>query len=72
MQELWQSVIWEVVHANLEKAYNNAVLTVLNRLPFVAAWLLGCSIVLVAKRILCRELNEFSSFLVSKYALGEA
>ena len=25
-----------------------------------------------AKRILYRELNEFSSFLVSKYALGEA
>ena len=65
-------MIWEVVHANLEKAYNNVVLTVLNRLPFVAVWLHGCFIVLVAKRILCRELNEFSSFLVSKYALGEA
>ena len=55
-------MIWEVVYANLEKDFNNVVLTVLNRLPFV----------FVAKRILCRELNEFSSFLVSKYALGEA
>ena len=60
------------MHANLEKAYNNVVLTVLSRLPFVAVWLHGCFIVRVAKRILCRELNEFSSFLVSKYALGEA
>ena len=62
-------MIWEVVHANLEKAYNNVVL---NRLPFAAVWLHGCFIVLVAKKILCREPNEFSSFLVSKYALGEA
>ena len=65
-------MIWEVVHANLEKVYNNVVLIVFNRLPFVAVWLPGCFIVLAAKKILCRELNEFSSFLVSKYALGEA
>ena len=65
-------MIWEVVHANFEKAYNNVVLTVLNRHPFVAVWLHGCFIVSVAKIILCRKLNEFSSFLVSKYALGEA
>ena len=50
------------MHANLEKAYNNVV----------AVWLHGCFIVLVAKIILCRERNEFSSLLVSKYALGEA
>ena len=60
-------MIWEVVHANLEKAYNNVVLTVLSRLPFVAVWLHGCFIVRVAKRILCRELNEFSSFLLSTF-----
>ena len=65
-------MIWEVVHANLEKAYNNVVLIVLNRLPFAAVWLHGCFIVRVAKRISCRELNKFSSFLVSTYALGEA
>ena len=65
-------MIWEVVHADKKKLTMMVVLTVLNLLPFVSVCLHGCFIVLVAKRILCRELNEFSSFLVSKYASGEA
>ena len=52
-----------VPHANLEQAYN-VVLTVLNRLLFAAVWLHDA--------LLNTELIQFSSFLVSEYAVGKA
>ena len=55
-------------HANLGYKAYNVVLTVLNRLLFVAVWL--HDLFIIPKRVLCRELNEFSLFLVSKYAVG--